>query len=298
MKLLLIFLIVLFTDIGYALILPPKNRTDLVIIDDGLDEDCSFCPECDDSNETDDSADIELDEDVAGEDSFAQGPRIVGGQNASPGLIPYIVSLRSSNNRHFCGGTIIADRWILTAAHCVDKGLLNHVISGTTFLYSGGAQSGVKRVVIHNRYNNRPHVHDIAMIQTKCDFTFNNETQPLKIPKRTPGTGATLRASGWGLLNFPGNIPNNLQYLDTKIMRRGKCRKAMKPGKVYNGNVCTYIGPGKGLCFGDSGGPLAVNGEVHGIVSWGYPCAKGKPDVNTRVAKYRGWIRRMIKKYP
>lgn len=78
---------------------------------------------------------------------------------------------------------------------------LDHVVSGSILLTSGGVNSGVKRVIVHRRYNNRPHIHDIALIQTKCDFTFNNETQPLNIPRRTPGSGTTLRASGWGLLN-------------------------------------------------------------------------------------------------
>lgn len=59
---------------------------------------------------------------------------------------------------------------------------------------------------------------------------------------------------------------------------------------VFDHKICTFVGAGRGVCMGDSGGPLVVNNEVHGIVSWGIPCAVGRPDVYDRVTSHRDWI--------
>lgn len=76
-------------------------------------------------------------------------------------------------------------------------------------------------------------------------------------------------------------------------MTNAACRNAHTAGNaalVFDHKICAFIGNGRGTCMGDSGGPLAHNGQVHGIVSWGIPCAVGRPDVYDRVTSHRTWI--------
>lgn len=65
---------------------------------------------------------------------------------------------------------------------------------------------------------------------------------------------------------------------------------AVQAAKIHNSTLCTLIKAGVGTCNGDSGGPLVVNDKLAGIVSWGIPCALGRPDVFTRVSTYVSWI--------
>ena len=86
-------------------------------------------------------------------------------------------------------------------------------------------------------------------------------------------------------------MPNQLQIIQLRTLTNNDCAQRLGGLTVTNGNVCTFTRSGEGICMGDSGGPLVVNGLQEGIASWVIPCAKGYPDVFTRVSYYREWIR-------
>ena len=94
-------------------------------------------------------------------------------------------------------------------------------------------------------------------------------------------------------LQHPGSAPNNLQFLNTQTITLADCRNRHSAGNaalVFDHKVCTFTQAGQGMCMGDSGGPLAIQGQVHGIVSWGIACAQGFPDVFDRVWSHLAWI--------
>ncbi|KAJ8684312.1 hypothetical protein QAD02_020104 [Eretmocerus hayati] len=221
-------------------------------------------------------------------------PRVVGGSDAPDGKYPYQVSLRSGDF-HFCGGSIINKRWILTAAHCVqgNEGSSINVIAGTNLL-NGGVEQLYKSeyITAHKNFSMFRLVNDIGLIRVNRDIEFNEKVQPIKLPDREfskPDMSVVL--TGWGTTELGGSVPNNLQQIDLKVIDQKQCKKHWSPiYKITESHICTLTAAGEGACHGDSGGPLVADGIQLGIVSFGKPCAEGKPDVFTRVHTFIDWI--------
>ncbi|XP_065084030.1 chymotrypsin-2-like [Ochlerotatus camptorhynchus] len=223
--------------------------------------------------------------------------RIVGGQNANPGQFPHQVSLRSSANAHFCGGSIVNTRYVLSAAHCS----LNHfsndtrVVVGANLLTSGGITHYSTRFIIHQSYNKITYANDIMLVQTAPPIAFNNFVRPIALGATYITTGRSALVSGWGKLVANGKNSNNLQWLNTTIITMADCRNrfVFKPAyaaRVIDNTICTLNPSGQGTCMGDSGGPLTYGRYLQGVVSWGIPCGQGYPDVYARVSFHRKWI--------
>lgn len=220
---------------------------------------------------------------------------IVGGAAATSGQHPYIVSLQRTS--HFCGGTIIAPTWILTAAHCV-TGL---AASALNIRYnslnhgSGGALVKASAIYVHEQYSSSTINNDIALVKLASTLSLgqaNAAAASLPAQGSDPASGANARVSGWGTTSEGGSIPAALRYVDVPIVARATCNSA------YGGGITTAmfcagvlnVG-GKDACQGDSGGPVVINGQVVGAVSWGNGCARPQyPGVYTRVGNFITWI--------
>ena len=238
--------------------------------------------------------------------AFPQG-RIINGVEAAPGEAPYIVSLQTSS--HFCGGSIIDEHWVLTAAHCMVYDSFE-VVAG---LHSRNDQSNVQIrkvaskafTISHEQYGGGVGPFDIALIYIAEPFDLNALTRDgmtpvakIALPSGKYSTTGEGRLFGWGKTNS-GSLPNVLQTLDVTIIPYSECKAALpSSAKLHEtSNICTYLsGTTDGACNGDSGGPLvrytAGGVEIVGVVSWGYtPCATTKyPSVYTYTASFKDWI--------
>jgi len=235
---------------------------------------------------------------------------IVGGQTASRGSLPWQVSIQTS--RHFCGGTVINKRWILTAAHCfsgsgADNGV--KIVAGDHKLYhtEGSEQNiGLYRSYVHPQYNSRTMLNDIALLKLTRDMRFDSYTQPACLPKKANSgtdyvTGDTVVVSGWGRLSSGGHSPSELKMVKVPFISDRTCNKReVYNRKILSSMICAgRLRGGQDSCQGDSGGPLVklVDGKwtVLGVVSWGAGCAGyNKPGVYTRVAEFENWIANTI----
>ncbi|KYM93148.1 PREDICTED: chymotrypsin-2-like isoform X2 [Atta cephalotes] len=231
---------------------------------------------------------------LSADESVEPIPKIVGGKLADEGQFPYQASLRL-NNQHFCGGSVISERYILTAAHCC-SGLDNTVITvvlGTNTLDKGGDQYFSIKKWIHPYYNSVFIWHDIALIKVNKDIVFGDKVKPIALPtKNFDKSDYPVILSGWGTTSYPGKTPNDLQYIQLRVINQKQC--AASSFRITKNNICTLNKWGEGACHGDSGGPLVAGNEQIGVVSWGIPCAKNQPDVYTRVYAYMPWIDKCI----
>lgn len=108
--------------------------------------------------------------------------------------------------------------------------------------------------------------------------------------------GRTCVFTGWGLKKYPSNdYANSLKYIKPKIVALSTCRSNLPQYAITNANVCSFDKKGRGACTGDVGGPLVCDNVQYGVLSWGVPCAVGKPDVHTNVTAYQSWIRNTIR---
>jgi len=252
--------------------------------------------------------------------------RIVGGNDAVRGSLPWIVSIkeithlkRSHYWDHFCGGTIVGKRWILTAAHCFKgKNSGIKIVSGEYNLHhkEGSEQNiQVSQIYCHSGFNPRLkmrdpgyHDNDICLLKLSQDLKFDQFTQPACLPKiankdRDYRTGDNVIVSGWGVLRFRGSYPSTLQMITVLLISTQTCnRTGVYSGKILSSMICAgRLSGGVDTCKGDSGGPLVkmVDGKwtVLGVVSWGIGCAgRNKPGVYASVVEFEKWIKDTMSK--
>lgn len=233
--------------------------------------------------------------------------RIVGGDEAIPGEIPWqVVFLEKVNKIVFCGGSLLSEEWVITAAHCVEGK------QGSFFIRVGehdvskmeGTESdhGIEEYHIHPRYNSQRSLynHDIALLKLKKPVILFDYAVPICLGSKDFTENLLQSAenslvSGWGRLRYGGIESNVLQKVELPYVDRIKC-KGSSTDSISRFMFCAgYSTVRKDACQGDSGGPHATRYKdtwfLTGIVSWGEECAKeGKYGIYTRISKYMAWI--------
>jgi Secreted trypsin-like serine protease len=235
--------------------------------------------------------------------SFAKtsnmSPMIVGGQEASIGEFPFIVSLQSKSGSHFCGGSLIAPNWVLTAGHCVDSAPGRVAIGLHSWRNTTNAEIfNAKRVIRHPQYNTKTADYDFALIELSGSSNYapiNINTAEIAVP--TDGSQILATVAGWGYLRENSwSLPANLQKVDIPLVSHEECNAAYN-GEITDRMMCAGVkAGGKDSCQGDSGGPLVASTDDNqryliGVVSWGDGCARpGKPGVYAKVSFAAPWI--------
>lgn len=224
------------------------------------------------------------------------GSRIYDGKDVSIESFPYQVSIESYGYQ-VCGGSIVNTNWVITAGHCSKEEELT-VRSGSSLREQGGSVHLVDKIVFHPRFGRKNGIpqNDIALLHVKEPFAFGKTRQPIRLfgAREKVSSGKMANVTGWGKTRT--TTPENLQSVEVPLIDTDLCRQAYNNSAsmtVPEGYICAaYFGEGgKNACHGDSGGPLAVDGRLAGIVSWSYGCAEPDyPTVYTDVAYYRNWI--------
>ncbi|XP_062281899.1 coagulation factor IXa isoform X2 [Scomber scombrus] len=237
--------------------------------------------------------------------------RIVGGEVVIPGEIPWQVGLIAHpSDRLFCGGSILSEKWVITAAHCLVEAHGPFFIrAGEHNIYTRDGTEQDHDVLeqhIHPRYNISVSLynHDIALLYLKSPITFSTTVRPICIGPRVFTETLTREyspatVSGWGRTRFLGATAKTLQKVEVPFTSRAECKRSSS-SRITPFMFCAgYYDEPKDACQGDSGGPHA--NSIHdtwfltGIVSWGEECAKdGKYGVYTRVSLYYSWIRHVM----
>nr|XP_003704850.2 PREDICTED: trypsin-1-like [Megachile rotundata] len=229
--------------------------------------------------------------------------RIVGGVETQVNQYPWM-ALMMFKGRFYCGASVINSRYVLTAAHCVDRfdpnlmsiRILEHDRNSTT--ESETQMFKVEKVIRHSAYSTYNYNNDIALVKVKDSIKFEGKMRPVCLPEREKTFGGMEGiVTGWGALDEGGPISPTLQEVTVPILTNAECRETKYPSrKITDNMICAGYKDGmKDSCQGDSGGPLhVVTNNTHsvvGVVSWGEGCAKpGYPGVYSRVNRYLTWI--------
>ncbi|XP_063800610.1 prothrombin [Pseudophryne corroboree] len=260
-------------------------------------------------------------------DSYIQG-RVVNGEEAKQGSAPWQVMLfKRSPQELLCGASLISDRWVLTAAHCIfyppwDKNftvddLLVRIGKHYRTKYERATEKilQLERIIVHSKYNWKENLdRDIALMQLKKPLSFTNYIHPvclptLEIAQRLEHSGHKGRVTGWGNLKESWTtggpqLPQILQQINLPLVDQDKCKASTKI-KVTENMFCAGYSPEDDTrgdaCEGDSGGPFVMKDPITGrwyqmgIVSWGEGCDRdGKYGFYANVRRLRKWIMKSI----
>lgn len=144
------------------------------------------------------------------------GSRIVGGQNATAGQLPYIASIRRGNQGAFwCVCAIIRKDWVVAAADCFRFGTTDlSVVVGTHLISTGGFRHEISSIIVHPDYNPPSIGNDIALVQVNTPFTFTDLVQPIQISSIDIGGQVPAVVSGWGFTEVRCNENATKSYIE------------------------------------------------------------------------------------
>ncbi|XP_061397796.1 trypsin-like [Musca vetustissima] len=222
--------------------------------------------------------------------------RIVGGVDTTIEKHPYQVSLQDPSGNHFCGGSIIADAYVLTAAHCMQSETASQVRVrlGSTDYSTGGVLLEVNTFKVHENFDPDTMVNDVAVIKLNTTVQESAQIRYAVLAETTPPTGTPAIVTGWGTKCYLLCLttPKTLQEVEVNIVDRDSCESNdyNYGSQIKDTMVCAYA-PYKDSCQGDSGGPLVADGKLVGAVSWGTGCALPRyPGVYADVPSLRSWV--------
>ncbi|XP_047553691.1 chymotrypsinogen B-like [Lutra lutra] len=228
--------------------------------------------------------------------------RIVNGEDAVPSSWPWQVSLQTGSALHFCGGSLISQDWVLTAAHCrVRKS--HRVVAGVSDLGSDGEAVQVLRIAKvfeHPLWDRIMDTNDIALLKLATPVLLSSAVSPVCLPGANASfpPGSICATTGWGKSQYNSyKTPNKLQQAALPLLSNADCMKFWG-SKITDVMVCAGAS-GVSSCSGDSGGPLVCQNDgvwtLVGIVSWGSSwCNPFSPGVYTRVTKFIPWVREVL----
>nr|Q91507.1 RecName: Full=Beta-fibrinogenase mucrofibrase-1; AltName: Full=Snake venom serine protease; Short=SVSP; AltName: Full=Tm-VIG; Flags: Precursor [Protobothrops mucrosquamatus]CAA58221.1 mucofirase 1 [Protobothrops mucrosquamatus] len=232
--------------------------------------------------------------------SYAQksSELVIGGDECNINEHPFLVLVYYDDYQ--CGGTLLNEEWVLTAAHCNGKDMEIYLGVHSKKVPNKDVQRRVPKEKFfcdssktYTKWNK-----DIMLIRLDRPVRKSAHIAPLSLPSSPPSVGSVCRVMGWGTITSPQetypDVPHcaNINLLDYEV-----CRAAYAGLPATSRTLCAGIlEGGKDSCVGDSGGPLICNGQFQGIVSWGGdPCAQPRePGVCTNVFDHLDWIKGII----
>lgn len=236
--------------------------------------------------------------------------RIVNGRNSTRGQFPHqtlLLMTLEGNRSSICGGSLISDRWVLTAAHCVDSAISVNVHLGAlnTFDFDEPGRINVNTTVFftHPAWFPAFLVNDIALVQLPEPITFTEQIQPIQLPTtREWFHDIPVVASGFGVTNTTAaRVPSIMQWANMRTINNFQCARAF--GDIAGilalrrSVICVVGDNQESGCFGDSGGPIITQENVLiGVASFVSPngCHLGFPTAYVRVTQYLDWIQESI----
>lgn len=241
--------------------------------------------------------------------------KIRGGEKVSLLEFPFFVLLKIFNHRNqedfsFCGGTILTNKFVLTAAHCIHNKPTKIIVYAAKDTFDeGGIKYYVEKYRLHPRFNNDQYLNDIAIIKLRGTLTYSDSVQRAYLPNKNANYKIkTVETVGFGISEEKRNAQpsKNLMRVYLELYSESYCQKAW--GHDYKSEIMICAGAKGGekdACQGDSGGPLMARrydptsnqtiNILFGVTSFGAPCGhSNKPGVWTRVLGYNDWINESI----
>ncbi|XP_016394559.1 granzyme K-like [Sinocyclocheilus rhinocerous] len=223
---------------------------------------------------------------------------IVGGKDVKKRQ-PWMVSIQK-DQIHVCGGILIQDQWLLTAAHCQRKPITSvTVLVGSLSLSKGTQRVGILSYEYPKTFNVKTKQDDIMLIK----LSKKVKAKPKKIPKKEqdvpPGTKCVV--TGWGTTDSKVMKPSDkLQMLEVTVVDRDLCNCYYNRDPVITKDMLCAGNKqeNRGICWGDSGGSLHCKKNIVGVVSGSRECGDPKePTVYTFLSeRHIRWINNTLKK--
>ncbi|XP_067623812.1 collagenase-like [Eurosta solidaginis] len=233
-------------------------------------------------------------------------PRIVNGQTAAANEFSYQAGLMVNNGEilFFCGGSLISNEWVLTAAHCTLSAVKVTIYLGSTTYLNSTVSLEVDKcdIIIHPLFDMRTLSNDISLLKIPA-VTYSDAIKPVTLPNcalhHPLCVDQNVVASGWGRRTSDADVSYSpvLKFANFKVISNDVCAGVYwNMVRIDSGKMCTVSVNRKGVCAGDSGGPLVLassNLQI-GIISFysNNGCEADEPAGYTRVTSYLYWIRR------
>uniref|UniRef100_A0A673UWM3 chymotrypsin n=1 Tax=Suricata suricatta TaxID=37032 RepID=A0A673UWM3_SURSU len=218
--------------------------------------------------------------------------RIVNGQDAVPGSWPWQVSLQDSTGFHFCGGSLISEDWVVTAAHCGVR-VTHQVVAGE---FDRGSEAEDIQVLKIAKVFNNPDFNeltidnDIALLKLATTARFSETVSPVCLPTENDRWGLTKHTNA--------QSPDRLQQAALPLLSNADGKKFWG-SMITDLMVCAGANGASSCMIRDSGGPLVCRKDgawtLAGIVSWGSSsCSTSMPAVYARVTKLMPWVQQIL----
>ncbi|XP_061496243.1 acrosin-like [Rhineura floridana] len=254
--------------------------------------------------------------------SHGNSLRIVGGSSVLPGTWPWVVSFQFPTRegyRHFCAGSLINARWVLSSAHCfVIQRFLKvdylRVQIGVTQRSNPGQDAqmrSIKRLVDHEHFSHNGYLNDISLIELDQPVLCNDFIQPACLPDENLNLESLSHCytCGWGIteIKWRAEYADILQEAKVMVMPNKICNSSdWYHTRIREENICVISNEAKiDRCKGDGGSPLMCRLRrserfwVVGLNSWGSGCTVGKvPGIFTATQNFYYWIQRILKNPP
>lgn len=229
--------------------------------------------------------------------------RIVNGQVAGEAQFPWQVSMQQFG-RHFCGASLVATRFVVSAAHCVQQiaGITANL--GAEDYHNPEETHAITGWVAHPQYNTRTLDYDfsVAKLDTEPEPCEHIGSIVMAAPATNMEYSGMASTSGWGYTTqFQQSTPNLLQYTDIPLVSQKDCQAVWDGVIEITDRIQCAGGNSVSSCMGDSGGPLTIVDEQTGVttligaVSWVQSnCSPNYPGGYAKIASVREWIDQQI----